>query len=346
MKLFVYEYVTGGGTWQTSGSIEPVGSLLAEGKGMVEAVVADFDAAGVEVSSMIDARLRDLVSLKGCVELVASAEEEAAIFRRLVERSDATLVIAPEIGGALLDRCRRVEESGGRLISPGTRFVEIAADKQATAERLAARGVPVPRGMRLPPALEEIPDDLFPAVVKPSDGAGSWQVMRFDRRQQLAPMANQLATRSWRIERLAAGLPASVAVLCGPRGNVPLEPCEQILERGSFAYLGGRLPLAQPLAQRARSLALAAIEVLPPTTGYVGIDLILGASGDGSEDYVIEVNPRLTTSYVGLRRACRQNLAAAMLAIAAGEEAALSFALEPLEFRADGSIGPFDRTAL
>jgi predicted ATP-grasp superfamily ATP-dependent carboligase len=39
----------------------------------------------------------------------------------------------------------------------------------------------------------------------------------------------------------------------------------------------------------------------------------LAADPRGSEDALIEVNPRLTTSYVGLRRAVACNLAAAML---------------------------------
>ena len=313
---------------------------------MIEAVAADLAAAGVEVSAMFDARLRDRVSLPSRADFIASAVEEAATFRRLVEQSDYTLLIAPEIGGALLQRCRQVEQLGGRLVSPDSRFVAIASNKQSTAERLAAQGVRVPPGMRLPQSLVEVPDDLFPAVVKPSDGAGSWLVTRVDTLGQLAKVARRAERGQWRIERFVPGLAASVAVLCGRRGNVPLAPCEQVLARDRFDYLGGRLPLAAPLAMRAQRLALAAIEALPPTTGYVGVDLILGLPLDGSEDVVVEINPRMTTSYVGLRRACRQNLAAAMLAVAAGDAAALSFAEEPLEFCADGTIGPIDRTAL
>ena len=58
---------------------------------------------------------------------------------------------------------------------------------------------------------------------------------------------------------------------------------------------------------------------MPPTVGYVGVDLVLGREPDGSEDVVIEINPRLTTSYVGLRAAARTNLAEAMWQVAQGE---------------------------
>lgn len=317
---------------------------------MAMALISDLAAAGIEVSAMLDARLNGSVSLPCPVEIVGSTKEEEEVFRRLVQESDATLLIAPEIGGALLDRCRTIEELGGRLVSPGSRFVAIAADKQAAAERLSGSGVRVPPGMRLSDDLDAAAEELFPAVIKPRNGAGSWLVTRVSDRQQLAKLAKSPAYQQaiqkgeMRIERLVPGLAASVAVLCGPAGYVPLLPCEQILGGQGFDYLGGRLPLAPPLAQRARRLAVAAVKALPPATGYVGVDLILGHAADGSEDHVIEINPRLTTSYVGLRRACRQNLAAAMLAVAAGEVAALAFDDEPVEFCSDGTIHTSHRT--
>ena len=49
------------------------------------------------------------------------------------------------------------------------------------------------------------------------------------------------------------------------------------------------------------------------------MDLIVGDAPDGSGDVAIEINPRLTTSYVGLRALAESNLAAAILAAARGE---------------------------
>ena len=345
MNLFVYEYVSGGGTWHSAGTIDPTGSLLAEGTAMATAVISDCMAAGHAVTAMLDARLRGNCRLPCPVELITNAAGETVIFDRMASQADATLLIAPEIGGTLLDRCRRVEGLGGKLLSPDARFVAIAADKQITVERLHGCGVPVPLGMRLECEADAVPPSLFPAVVKPCDGAGSWHVSRVDdaaalRRQLACPTLRQaLADGNLRLERFVPGMAASVAVLCGRGEQFPLEPCEQILA-GGFEYRGGRLPLAEPVAIRARKLALQAIQALPPTCGYVGVDLILGSEADGSGDFVIEVNPRLTTSYVGLRVACRQNLASAMLAAALGRPAAVSFGKQPVEFSSDGKVRP------
>jgi predicted ATP-grasp superfamily ATP-dependent carboligase len=176
--------------------------------------------------------------------------------------------------------------------------------------------------------------------MKPIDGCGSQNVRRLNSAEELV----DIAAGRWRIEEHVPGTPASVSVLCGPHRNWSIAACEQRLsDDGHFSYLGGKLPLAPGLDDRACRLARRAIEALPPTIGYLGVDLVLGKATDGSGDYVIEVNPRLTTSYVGLRAASRSNLAAAMLAAASGDEPVLSFRSEPVEFTAAGEILLQDR---
>jgi hypothetical protein len=52
--------------------------------------------------------------------------------------------------------------------------------------------------------------------------------------------------------------------------------------------------------------------------GWVGVDMILGDREDGVDDRVLEVNPRMTTSFVGLSTLGTASLLRAMLAVAAG----------------------------
>jgi predicted ATP-grasp superfamily ATP-dependent carboligase len=105
-----------------------------------------------------------------------------------------------------------------------------------------------------------------------------------------------------------------------------------ISDDGRFRYVGGEAPLDEARSQRAQALALAAIGCLPPAIGYVGVALVLGAASDGSADVVIEVNPRLTTSYLGLRRLLSTNLAAAMLSVADGSTVELRLARSHVRF--------------
>jgi predicted ATP-grasp superfamily ATP-dependent carboligase len=118
------------------------------------------------------------------------------------------------------------------------------------------------------------------------------------------------------VQHQVEGLAASVALLISPTQVIPLRPAWQHLSNdGRFRYEGGSLPLPEPLAIRAAALAQRMVAGTGGLQGFVGVDLVLGDSGD----FAIEINPRLTTSYVGLRQCCRQNLAEEMLHILRGE---------------------------
>lgn len=337
MQVFVYEFFTGGGAGSLT-QCQTADSLLAEATAMVRAAAVDFcGLPSVCVVALRDRRLPPLHPPECQVFEVAGKDAERESFVELARKSDWTLLIAPETDGALLDRAQWVERAGGRLLSPGSAVIELAGNKQKTAETLGRAGVPVPRGMMLAHdrSCGMLPFRL-PVIVKPVDGCGS-QGVRLA--WSAAELVSANAAAGYRLEELVPGLAASVSVLCGAAGNFALPACEQRLsDDGCFYYLGGRLPLAPELDQRARHLALRAIAALPTTVGYVGVDLVLGAEADRSGDRVIEINPRLTTSYVGLRQLSRRNLAAAMLAVARGEVPDLLFGEAPIEFMASGEV--------
>ncbi len=98
-------------------------------------------------------------------------EEEADHFRRLARSCDWTLVIAPESDGVLFDRCRVVEEEGGRLLGPNSAAVRLTGDKLALAKHLAEHGIPTPACELLRSG--QVPTMSFPSVCKPRNGAGS-----------------------------------------------------------------------------------------------------------------------------------------------------------------------------
>jgi len=59
--------------------------------------------------------------------------------------------------------------------------------------------------------------------------------------------------------------------------------------------------------------AVRAVECFPGLSGYVGVDMVL----TDEEVFIIEVNPRVTTSYIGARRVLNVNLGEAMVQAAA-----------------------------
>src|SRR5262249_37565965 len=109
---------------------------------------------------------------------VESPSEELTHFRRLSKTCDATLVIAPEFDDILLNRCGIVEEAGGRLLGPASRAVALCTDKLRLAIHLREAGIEtIPaesftwnHGQPNSAANSHL---VFPAVIKPRDGAGS-----------------------------------------------------------------------------------------------------------------------------------------------------------------------------
>ena len=194
----------------------------------------------------------------------------------------------------------------------------------------------MPQALLLEPG-EPVPDDFpLPAVLKPNDGVGCLET-HFVASRTEAQRIRAVCPGVQRVEAFCAGLPASVMAIGGSRRRLLLPPCRQrVLSDGRFHYLGGGYPIGQELVTRACQLARAALAALPRARGFVGVDLILGESAAGQDDVVLEINPRLTTSYIGLRQVTSSNLAAAMLAIQRGDRCPLFFQSGAIEFEADG----------
>lgn len=336
MQIFVYEFITGGGMWSLGGG--PEGSLLTEGQAMLSAVIEDALKTGVEPITLRDSRLVGGLP-DGCQAVeVGSVAEHLEAFSAFATGADYTLLIAPEFEGWLLKLARLAVDARANLLSPDPTFIALASDKQATADRLERQKVAVPRGLMLEP-FDKPPKSPYPAVLKPNDGAGSQSIRLVNKATEAKKWMEASPPWTWRFEKLHPGVAASVSILAGLGEPIALAPCQQNLSGdGSFLYLGGETPLPVPLAERATRLGLAAARALPKTTGMFGIDLVLGEAEDGSQDVVIEVNPRLTTSYVGLRAACEQNLLQATIDAVEGREIALSFRPERLEFDPDGAV--------
>jgi predicted ATP-grasp superfamily ATP-dependent carboligase len=289
---------------------------------MLAAAVADFRCIpDVEVRTLLDAGLRDEPTIVAAdwsgVTVTWVTEDEPAAFRAVAADADYVLVIAPEFDGILEERCRWATNAGAQLLGPSPMAVALTADKFALARWLLRHGVPTPEtdvsgGGRL----------LFPPpyVVKPRFGAGA----------QDTKVVSAFPTESDRpripagrgdviIQPLVSGTAASVAFLIGPRQIEALLPAEQFVRmENEFRYQGGHVPLPPGLSERAERVARRAIDAVPGLAGYVGVDVVLGDGGD----FVIEINPRLTTSYVGLRALAADNLTAVLLRLVRGESVA------------------------
>lgn len=282
---------------------------------MLRALLEDLSRVpDVHVVASRDPRLPPLPGVR--VIAPAPGEDPFVLYARGARAGDAAWPIAPETDGALERLARDTLALGKILLGSRPDAVRLSASKRATALALRAAGVPaVPTfggSDRLPP----LPG---PWVVKPDDGAGcDGMVLVPDWRaaaDHLASDHGRVVAQPW-IDGCALSLSllcreGRARLLCCNRQHVRIVDGRPALDAITVNVVPDR---EGHLAEVARSIAAA----IPGLWGYIGVDLVLTESGP----VVLEINPRLTTSYCGLRQALGINAAAMVLDLlrAGGEE--------------------------
>jgi len=294
MRVFAYEHFSGGGL---AGEPLPA-SLAREGDLMLSCLAGELaELPDLEVVVTRDTRLGPLA---GCTTIYPDpGETAAALFARGLARADVAWPTAPEAGRMLEHLAVATLRANRPLLGCRPEAVRIAASKYATVRALASRGIPAVPTFRRG---DSLPGTTGPWVVKPDDGAGCEGLELLPDRAAAAERleaGDGLVAQPW-IE----GGALSLSLVCAAPGALMLSCNRQVV-----VVHQGRVELEAILvnditdvggafARLAESIGSA----IPGLWGYVGVDLVLGPDGP----VVLEINPRLTTSYCGLRaaRAC------------------------------------------
>lgn len=319
------EYFSAGGRLGAAaggGGDDGAAALRDEGRRLLAALLADLaELPGVEPVAVADRSAADLdLGPAAAVESVpAGADPATAAARGAQRRPGASLwVVAPETRGRLEEACRAAEEAGVRLVGPASRGVRRAARRRALLRRLDRAGLPTP------PTAEAASRDAArrharraggAAVVKPGRGAGGAGTTRVEDGDAARAAWSRAAAVEPELPPLVQpfveGVAASALLLVDGDGAVrPLAFSRQRVRFDPAArYEGGRTPYRHPDARRALDVAADAARAAGGLRGLVGVDLVLAPEGP----VVMEINPRLTTSYLGLRRHAGARAAAAAL---------------------------------
>ncbi len=294
-SLLIYEWITGGGL---AGSPIP-SSMANEGTAMRRALARDFAAipgGRLRVVVTLDDRLSDdpgpwIIEPIGVVD---KADRVACLARQC----DLTLLIAPETSGILVHQTRMLEAAGARLIGSSAEAVELAGDKLALANHLSARGIPTPPSQAVRPS-DGLPREArYPAVLKPIDGAGSIDTY-------LIPGLHETPQDFFALEQALlqpyiSGQPMSATFLVDLHGRswlLAIASQNIVVSGGRFAYRGGRIPAPGPVDLVPIRKAVDSVAGL---RGLVGLDFVWNPSMRDVQ--VLEINPRPTTSVVGIVR--------------------------------------------
>ena len=305
MRIFVYEHITGGGLLDQA----LPASLAQEGDMMLHALLRDLgDISGVELVTTRDPRLPALGFPVSAYTPLSAADTER-ILESCMDTADAVWPIAPESGGVLERISRSVLKHGGRLLGSHPDAVLLTASKLATSRHLTQAGIAVVQTYTADTTLHDTSGSW---VVKPDDGAGCSNTRLFHNLSE-ARQWLQASQGNYVLQPFITGKALSLCILCRD-GTAELLSCniQRVdVQDGQFHFHGSVVNALTDADGAFAELARRVAESIPGLWGYVGIDLVQS----GSQRVVMEVNPRLTTSYAGLHEALGCNTAALVLGL-------------------------------
>lgn len=305
MRIFVFEYITGGGMLDSP--LPP--SLSEEGDIMLKALISDLaEIDGVEVHTTRDARLSEL-ELPVVCHMLHNLEDFPLAWQACMEVADAVWPVAPEFSNVLQHISEAVISQGKVLLNSPPRAVQTTSSKLATTNRLQAQGISVVPTYRFE---DGVPDHNGSWVVKPDDGVGCQGIRICRDRDDLCQQFEALPKNSeYVIQPFVHGTPTSLNILACNGEALVLSVNHQRIAMTDYGFVLLGCVVNGHLKHRARFLKIGreVVAALPDLWGIIGVDII--DTKDGLR--VLEVNPRITTSYVGLKESTGINPAALVL---------------------------------
>lgn len=313
---------------------------------MLSALTLDLLQCGHEVHTCLDeiaasiaaASMQLNLSAELVVKLVSQDWKER--WTEIALHCDRTIVIAPELDQQLERIISELRSAGAFVVASSDLFLKATSDKLHTASLIQRAKVPHPATQSLLDCKSDsklaaqgeeptvVLPQAFPLTLKRRDGAGCSEMMYFDDRCALLQWLRQQTRPNWQdndwiVQRWQPGMAASVAFIAGEEWQI-VGSMEQMISIQCdkkdntcklVEYVGGSGPLEFVSEEQLESLLERVRRALPDgASGWIGVDFIVGELQDGDIELVlIEVNPRLTTSYLGYRQWYGHRLADCLL---------------------------------
>ena len=300
-KICVCEFITGGGL-----CAEPLPTTLArEGALMRDALLQDLANLSYEVYTTVDARLSPPTQ---CIYVTVQADEDVwKIWQQQMQGVDAVFLIAPETDNLLHYLTQMAALQDKLILGCDLDAIEIATNKIATYLALKKAGIATIATFKVEHWIEhEALKKNVAWLAKPNDGAGCEATVSFDDAENLMHwLIHNKKQSSHIIQLFQVGTPASISCMIH-QGQARVLSCNaQIIEinQHTLSFKGVIVNGMREYWQAFELMANQIASAFPGLAGYVGIDVIVNEN----TVFVVEINPRLTTSYVGLREATGQN---------------------------------------
>jgi predicted ATP-grasp superfamily ATP-dependent carboligase len=307
IRLFIFEYISSGGF---NRSLLPE-ALAKEGQLMLQAMLDNVAALPqITRTVLLDYRVLPQFALNTALFQVVQVmpdDDLLTLFTQQLDNADAVWLVAPETDGVLAQLCHLVVQRGKQLLTSPADAVTVAGDKWASYQLLQQHGIAtVPT---------ELAQQATPRaghwLLKARDGvAGQDSYILHHPSEWAAYVArypNALIQPQIQAETY------SLSCLCRNGTSVLLSVNQQYFRIEQRQYHLSALTVnALPISIAYQTIVNQVARALPRLWGYVGIDVLVTPTAI----LVLDINPRLTSSFVGLQAALGINLAELLLKLA------------------------------
>jgi len=320
-KIFIFEFVSGGGYNQVDIPL----SLFCEGYAMLRTTIEDFKKLGFQIITLLDKRISHLARyLKtDMVKFVKPEDDYLKIYTKCVKKSPFCFIIAPEFSKHLYNLTKIAKNLNKKILSIDLSGVWLGTSKLETYKYFIANKVNTPKSYKIPLKGGKMDVDFIlqkfeqfdcSLIMKPEDGAGSELIYHFTTKDQILQLFERAKTnldiaRSYIVQEFIDGDDLSISIINRTTSekintmdqiilSINAQNVQNIDSNKDSLYLGGFTPVENYKVLKKKFEKILKSMDLTSFQGYFGIDFIKKAD---NSIHFIEINPRLTTSYIGIR---------------------------------------------
>ena len=328
-SILVFEYFTASG--------EKDKCIISEAEALIFALIDDLKDFNIDlvINKSYENVVKDYENVNPILideDIIDWLGENAANFYR-------AMFIAAENNNNLYNITRILEENDVKTYTSNSEACFKTSDKYETYEALPIE-IPQPRSFRfkIDPkgywkrAIENLhekwqaEDPLTPLglIIKPLVGVDCENIVIIENIEDLTLDLDKIFIPGSRVlvQEYIEGTDVSVSLLSDGENAIPISFNQQFikLKDDKGTYLGGKLPFDDKYKDEAMEIATKAVEAMDGLKGFVGVDLIINSDEqDIYSVYLLEINSRFTTPYVGLKQVSNINIGKTIVDLIDGE---------------------------
>ena len=311
MKLFVYEHITSGALIEQS----MPDSLAQEGNDMLLAILQDCHAIDtLELTILRDSRLSTINILNDTrhhCHLISTSKDYTQFWQQCLIEADAVFIIAPETDGVLYQLQQQAFALNKNVLGCQSKAITLTSDKLRCDKQLKEHGIHTAESCLASQWHSSSFDSTDGYILKPIDGAGCIDTLFFENAAQLEQHLSHYDNGTLQYQMVQAyikGDTLSLSLLLDNHDAIILSINKQTISRtGNTLSLTActinDLTSHSVSLSHAKDLSRHIQQAISGLWGFVGVDFILSDKGM----IIVDINPRLTTSYIGLKQSLALN---------------------------------------